>query len=62
MLFCRNIVYEILLGPSKEAYCNYSIISLRKNAVPALESVPLESIKCLCTWRVLLEVKGLRML
>ena len=46
MLFCQNIVYEILLGPSKEAYCsNYNIISLRKNAVPALESVPLESIQ-----------------
>ena len=27
-----------------KAYCNYSIVSLRKNVVPALESVPLESI------------------
>ena len=27
------------------AYCNYSIQSLRKNVVPALESVPLESIQ-----------------
>ena len=28
-----------------KAYCKYSIVSLRKNVVPALESVPLESIK-----------------
>ena len=28
-----------------KAYCNYSIVSLRKNVVPALESVPLESIQ-----------------
>ena len=28
-----------------KAYCNYSIVSLRKNIVPALESVPLESIQ-----------------
>ncbi len=28
-----------------KAYCNYSIHSLRKNIVPALESVPLESIQ-----------------
>lgn len=28
-----------------KAYCNYSIVSLCKNIIPALESVPLESIK-----------------
>ena len=28
-----------------KAYCNYSIVSLRKNIVPALESVSLESIQ-----------------
>ena len=28
-----------------KAYCNYSLTSLRNNIVPALESVPLESIK-----------------
>ena len=28
-----------------KAYCNYSIVSLRKNVIPALESVPLESIR-----------------
>ena len=28
-----------------KAYSNYSIVSLRKNIIPALESVPLESIK-----------------
>ena len=28
-----------------KAYCKYSIVSLRKNVVPALESVPLENIK-----------------
>ena len=51
------------------AYCNYSIHSLRRNITPALESVPLESIKkhfgrcdttCLHTWRVCQEAQPLK--
>ena len=44
-----------------KAYCKYSIVSLRKLIIPALETVTLETFKtiskrsdttCLLTWRV----------
>jgi len=36
---------ERVWAQAKRYYCNYSIVSLRKNVVPPLESVPLESIQ-----------------